>query len=229
MFPFYMGTNETKYGWMDEGWATIGEWVISPIIDHSLVDGFAVLPYEAIAGKEADQPVMTLTTQLSGPSFEPDSYGKPGLGYYYVRDLLGDELFTKALHYYIRQWRGKHPMPYDFFNCMNTASGQNLNWFWKRWFFDNGFPDLAITRVTAQEKQYIIVISNAGTKPVPIDLTLYYSDGKTQLVHQDISAWKNGNKTYTITHRSDKRIKKMVLGTIYDPDVNKANNVWEEK
>ncbi len=229
MFPFYMGTNETKYGWMDEGWATIGEWVISPMIDHSIVDGFAVIPYEAVAGKEADQPVMTLTTQLSGPSFEPDSYGKPGMGYYYVRDLLGDELFTRALHHYIEQWHGKHPMPFDFFNCMNAAAGQNLNWFWKQWFFDNGFPDLGITKVTAHEKLYTIVITNAGAKPVPINLTLFYSDGKTQQLHQDISAWKNGNKTYTITHRSDKRIKKMILGTTYDPDVNKANNVWEEK
>ena len=229
MFPFYMGTNETKYGWMDEGWATIGEWVISPLIDPTIVDNFAIAPYEAVAGKEADQPVMTLTTQLSGPSFETDSYGKPGLGYFYVRDLLGDELFTKALHYYIAQWHGKHPMPYDFFNCINTASGQNLDWFWKSWFFDRGIPDLAISRVTPLKNQYVIVITNVGTKPIPINLTLYYRDGNTQLVHQSIAAWKTGNKTYTITHTSHKRIKKMVLGTTYDPDINKADNVWEAK
>jgi hypothetical protein len=229
MFPFYMGVNETKYGWMDEGWATIGEWVISPFIDPTIVDSFAVSQYEAVAGKEEDQPIITLTTQLSGPSFETDSYGKPGLGYYYVRDLLGDELFTKALHYYIQQWHGKHPMPYDFFNCINTGSGQNLNWFWKSWFFDSGIPDLAITRVTAQKNLYTILITNEGSKPVPIDLTLYFNDGSTQLVHQNISAWKAGNKTHTITHTGRKRIKKMILGTTYDPDVNKGNNVWEAK
>ncbi len=229
MFPFYMGINETKYGWMDEGWATIGEWVISPLIDSTIVDNFAVPQYEAVAGKEADQPVITLTTQLSGPSFEPDSYGKPGMGYYYIRDMLGDALFTKALHYYIQQWHGKHPVPYDFFNCINTASGKNLNWFWKRWFFDNGFPDLAITRVTLKKGMYTIVITNKGTKPIPIDLTLYYSNGGTQLVHQSVSAWKSGNKTFTITHVGHKRIERMVLGTTYDPDVNKENNVWEAK
>ena len=37
MFPFYLGTNETKYAWMDEGWATIGEWLISPLIDLPLL------------------------------------------------------------------------------------------------------------------------------------------------------------------------------------------------
>lgn len=229
MFPFYMGINETKYGWMDEGWATIGEWVISPLIDPTIVDNFAITPYENVAGKEADQPIITLTTQLSGPSFEPDSYGKPGLGYYYVRDLLGDELFTKALHHYIAQWHGKHPMPFDFFNCINTASGQNLNWFWKRWFFDTGTPDLAISKVVLQRSTYTIIITNIGTKPIPIDLTMYYNDGTTELVHESINAWRSGNKTFTINHLSQKRIKKMVLGTTYDPDINKENNVWQAK
>ena len=66
MFPFYMGINETKYGWMDEGWATIGEWLMSPLIDPTVADKFGVPQYEAIGGKEDDQPIMTLTTQLGG-------------------------------------------------------------------------------------------------------------------------------------------------------------------
>ena len=120
-------------------------------------------------------------------------------------------------------------MPYDFFNCINTASGQNLNWFWKSWFFDRGIPDLAITRIIRQHNGYIIVITNAGTKPIPIDLTLYYKDGTTQLVHQNVNAWRNDNKTFTINHLSHKPITKMVLGTTYDPDINKENNIWEGK
>lgn len=229
MFPFYMGVNETKYGWMDEGWATIGEWIISPLIDPAIVDNFGVPQYENIGGKEGDQPIITLTNQLGNSSFESDSYGKPGLGYYYVRDLLGDELFTKALHHYIQQWHGKHPMPYDFFNCMNTGSGQNLNWFWKSWFFERGAPDLAISKVSLQRSTYAVVITNMGGKPIPINLTIYYNDGTTQLVHESINAWKGGNKTFTINHLSHKRINKMVLGTTYDPDINKENNVWEAR
>ena len=227
MFPFYMGINETKYGWMDEGWATIGEWVISPLIDSTIVDNFGVPQYENIAGKDTDQPIITLTTQLWGPSFEPDSYGKPALGYYYIKDLLGDELFIKALHYYIQQWHGKHPTPYDFFNCINTASGQNLDWFWKSWFVDRGIPDLAIPHVTLQGSTYHIEISNIGTKPIPINLTVYYQDGTTELIHQNINAWKNDNKTFTIDHLSHKHIIKMVLGSPWDPDINKENNIWE--
>jgi hypothetical protein len=68
-----------------------------------------------------------------------------------------------------------------------------------------------------------------GTKPIPINLTVYYDDGTTQLVHEGINAWKSGNKTFAINHLSHKHIKKMVLGTTYDPDINKENNVWVAK
>ena len=112
---------------------------------------------------------------------------------------------------------------------MNTGSGQNLNWFWKRWFFDNGVPDLAISRVTVQKDIYTILITNVGSKPIPINLTIYYKDGSTQVLHQNVSVWKTGNKTYPISQLSHKRIQKIELGDLRDPDVNKENNVWEAK
>jgi aminopeptidase N len=118
-----------------------------------------------------------------------NSYVKPALGYLYIKDYLGDELFTKALHYYINQWHGKHPMPYDFFNCMNSGSGKNLNWFWKRWFFDNGVPDLAISKVKKNGINYTVTIEAKGTKPVPVDLNIFLEDG-TLTQHRSIEVWK---------------------------------------
>jgi hypothetical protein len=229
MFPFYMGINETKYGWMDEGWATIGEWILSPIIKPGIIDDYGMNGYDQSAGNEDDLPIMTITPSLSGASSFTDSYPKPAMGYLYIKDMLGDELFTKALHYYIQQWHGRHPMPYDFFNCMNTGSGQNLNWFWKAWFFDSGVPDLAISNVDKQQNNYNVIITSIGTKPVPVDLTLYYADGGTKLIHQSIACWENGGKTYTVKFVDSKPITKMVLGTTYDADVDRSNNVWVMK
>jgi hypothetical protein len=226
MFPFYMGVNETKYAWMDEGWATIGEWVISSIIDPNVTDTFAIEGYEGNAGTEGDPPIMTLSTLLNGRPYETNSYPKPGLGYLYVRDLLGDSLFTQALHHYIKLWHGKHPMPYDFFNCMNAGAGTNLDWFWKKWFFDNGVPDQAITKVSHTDKKYSVIITNVGTKPVPVDLTLYYGDGSTKLIHKTIACWKDGNKTVTLDFVSEKPVEHMILGNGYDADINKTNNIW---
>ncbi len=229
MFPFYMGINETKYGWMDEGWATIGEWTISPIIDNKIFDDYGIEAVEKDAGNEDDVPIMTLTPGLTGTAGFTDSYPKPGMGYLFVKDMLGDALFTKALHYYITQWHGKHPMPYDFFNCMNTGAGINMNWFWKAWFFDNGVPDQGITSVVNKQNNYIVTITNIGTKPVPVDLTIFYKDGSTKIIHQSIAVWKDGSKTYLVKFTDAKPIAKFTLGTGYDPDVNKKDNVWVVK
>ena len=229
MFPFYMGTNETKYGWMDEGWATMGEWLISPMIDSTIVDDYGVAPYEMSAGMETDLPITTLTTQEYGVAMFINSYPKPALGYLYVKDLLGDDLFHQALHRYIRDWNGKHPMPYDFFYSMNAGANVNLNWFWKRWFFDDGMPDLAIVKYTAGKKEHSVVVEAKGSKPVPIDLTVTFSDGSTQKIHRSIAVWEKGERSVEIKFASAQVVKTLLLGSTYVPDVDKSNNRWDVK
>ncbi|MEO8771223.1 MAG: M1 family metallopeptidase [Ferruginibacter sp.] len=224
MFPFYMGINETKYGWMDEGWATVGEWLISAMIDSTLDDDYGMDRYMNAAGREVDLPIVTLTTQEFGPSMFINSYPKPALGYLYIKDMLGDELFFKGLHNYFRNWNGKHPMPYDFFYSMNEGTGKNLNWFWKRWFFDSGVPDLAITKFTRTGNQNKVVITSKGEKPVPVDLTIVYKDGSKEKIHRSVAVWEKGNKTMTINFTSSKVVKRILLGSTYVPDVNKKDN-----
>ena len=229
MFPFYMGINETKYGWMDEGWATIGEWLISPMIDTTLVDLYGIAPVEQTAGNEIDMPIMTLTTQEYGTSMFINSYPKPAMGYLFVKDMLGDDLFYKGMHNYFRNWAGKHPIPLDFFNCMNAGSGKNLNWFWKRWFFDDGVPDLVIAKVTEKGTLKKITIESKGTKPVPVDITVVYKDGSTEKIHRSVATWEKGNSSTTLNFNSNKKIQTVKLGSTYVPDVNKKDNVYEVK
>ena len=227
MFPFYMGINETKYGWMDEGWATIGEWIISPIIQPGLVDDYGMSAYSHAADTEDDMPIVTLTTQQTGAPFFLNSYPKPGLGYLYIKDMLGDELFTKALHTYIRTWHGKHPMPYDFFYSMNAGAGQNLDWFWQRWFFEGGYPDLAITSVApGTDGAAAIVVTAKGSKPVPIDLTVTFENGDTEKIHRTIAVWQSGARSVTVPVAGRRPISKVTLGSLYVPDSYPADNVW---
>ena len=227
MFPFYLGTNETKYGWMDEGWATIGEWLISTIIEPKLDDSYGIIRYATNAATEDDAPIVTLTTQQTGMPFFLNSYPKPALGYLYVKDLLGDELFTKALHTYIRRWNGKHPMPYDFFNSMNAGADRNLNWFWQRWFFDGGYPDLAIAAVTQTTTGYNLTIQAKGSKPVPIDLTVTFADNTTQKLHRSIGVWETGATVVTVPIATKQLVKRVTLGSTLVPDSFPADNVWE--
>ncbi len=229
MFPFYMGINETKYGWMDEGWATIGEWLLSSLIDPKLDDDYGVARYAQNAATENDAPIVTLTTQQRGMPFFLNSYPKPGMGYLYVKDLLGDELFTKALHTYIRDWNGKHPMPYDFFNSMNAGAGRNLNWFWQRWFFDGGYPDLAIGAVTKTAAGYDLVVTAKGSKPVPVDLTVTFADNSTQKLHRNIGVWETGVAAVTVPVATKQLVKRVTLGSTLVPDSYPADNVWVGK
>ncbi|GAA4355350.1 M1 family metallopeptidase [Hymenobacter saemangeumensis] len=229
MFPFYMGINETKYGWMDEGWATIGEWIISSIIDPKIKDDYGVRPYAQNAGTELDLPIVTLTTQQSGTTMFLNSYPKPGLGYLFVKDLLGDELFTQALHTYIRRWNGKHPQPTDFFYSMNAGAGRNLNWFWQRWFYEGGYPDLAIGSVSKMKGGYDIVVLAKGSKPVPVDLTITYADNSSETLHRSIAVWESGATSVTVPLASGKSIKQVTLGSTLVPDSFPADNVWQGK
>ncbi len=226
MFPFYMGINETKYGWMDEGWATIGEWLISPMIDSSLVDEYGIAPTGNSSGEKDDTPIVTLTTELKGIGSFTNSYPKPALGYLFVKDYLGDELFTKALHHYIQTWNGKHPMPYDFFYSMNAGAGKNLDWFWKRWFFEDGVTDMAIKAVDKVEGGFAITIQNKSTKPLPIDLSLTYSDGSVEKIHHTIGVWESAQPTFISTVKTNKKLTKVEMGSSHVPDKNRNDNIF---
>ncbi|MGN7989795.1 M1 family metallopeptidase [Pedobacter sp. 22226] len=224
MFPFYMGINETKYGWMDEGWATIGEWLISPIIDPTIVDEYGVQPTASSSGGKDDTPIMTLTPDLKGSGSFTNSYPKPGLAYLFVKDYLGDELFTKALHTYIKNWNGKHPMPYDFFNSINEGSGKNLNWFWKAWFFEGGVTDMAIKAVDKTSGGYTVTVENKSIKPLPVDLTLTFADGSVEKSHSTIGVWEKGDKQVKIEVKTSKKLSKIVMGNPHTPDKVKSDN-----
>jgi hypothetical protein len=112
---------------------------------------------------------------------------------------------------------------------MNAGSGKNLNWFWKRWFFDDGYPDLAITSVTPKIKSYNVTITSKGEKPVPIHLTITYADKTVEKVQRSIAVWEKGNTSVSLNIPTNQKIAKITLGSTYDPDVNKSDNVYEVK
>jgi hypothetical protein len=111
---------------------------------------------------------------------------------------------------------------------MNAGSGKNLNWFWKKWFFDNGCPDLAISSVTKKANGYDVMVTSKGNKPVPIDLTVFCSDGTTSKVHRSIGVWEKNNSVPVFIPVL-KRAVKITLGSTYDPDVSRVDNSYQFK
>ncbi|MBX7107867.1 MAG: M1 family metallopeptidase [Chitinophagales bacterium] len=234
-FPFYMGINETKYAWMDEGWATIGESVISPLLGEPEEDGIYMRKrYESIAGTDREVPVMTNSKLIEGATYQTNSYGKAGLFYYTLQQLLGDELFFKALHAYIDRWHGKHPTPYDFFYTFNNVTGQNLNWFFLPWCFENGYPDLALTGVEQQQGKktaqntWQVTVSRKGNIPVPVALQFTLENDSVIEKTWSPVTWKDGSSTCVLRQTLPGKLKSVKLGNDSIPDVYHADNFWQQ-
>ncbi len=230
-FPFFMGTNETQYAWMDEGWATIGESVISPLMGEPEDEGiFSKTRYEFISGSDKDVPLITNTKLYQDAAYAANSYGKAGLCYYVLQDMLGDSLYFKALHHYMNNWNGKHPVPYDFFYSFNAGSGKDLNWFWNKWFFGWEYPDLAIKSVLKNQSGIKITIENIGGLPVPVYLDVELKSGKHEIVKLTAEAWKTGNKDVNIAIKNPIHfIQSLKVGNEFIPEKNKKDNSWKNK
>lgn len=227
-FPFYMGINERKYAWMDEGWATMlpcdFQTANAPGYDPRSRNAIS---FSEFAGNEQDVPPMVLSYELRGPSYRTASYRRPGAAYEFLRQLLGDDLFKKSLHEYMSRWNGKHPIPYDFFFSFNSASGQNLDWYFKPWFFENKYPDLTLS-ATISGGEVDINVFNKGGLPVPVKIKFYYEDGTSEFVYEkNADEWKNGNTAVKAVIQMKKKIKKVELGTTQIPDVNMKDNTVE--
>lgn len=226
-FPFFMGTNEIKYAWMDEGWATLGDFLISSVLDTITGSSFFFTDsYNHIMGKDEDMPIITNSYLINSPTYQVNSYTKTAMFYYMLMDVLGDNVFKMTVQEYINRWNGKHPMPYDFFFTLNEVCGQNLDWLFNPWFFEYGYPDLSIKTVTPDDSGYTVIIEKVGHYPVPIHLVVFREDGSTQVIHKAASAWKEGNDTFTFNLEKSKKIIYLSLGDITIPDADKSNNIF---
>src|SRR3569833_733479 len=214
-FPFYMGINETRYGFMDEGWATtlellIGTAEVGKEKAEALYKQFRIAGWIHDLSTAEDQPIITQGTELRG-GLGNNEYGKPSLSYLALKDMLGDDQFKKALHTYMDNWHGKHPIPWDYFNSMSSGAGKNLNWFFNNWFFTNYYIDLALTNVTKIGAGYKFDIKNIGGFAAPFDLVITYADGSTGRVHQTSAVWEKDQKQAAVSFNINKTIKSVKI------------------
>ncbi|MEZ5345885.1 MAG: M1 family metallopeptidase [Pyrinomonadaceae bacterium] len=230
-FPFYMGINERRYGFMDEGWATafenliaindLGKEQATRFFQQFRVNGWALNP-----SASSDIPIIIAGDSITGAASGSNQYGKAAAGYLALKDLLGDAVFKRSLHEFMNRWNGKHPLPWDMFNSFNDASGQNFNWFFDRWFFSHGYIDLAVAGVAQTEGGSNITLRNVGGFPAPVDIKVTFEDGSTGSFHQTPAIWaKNQNET-TVNIPVKKAVKSVDLDGGIFVDANKTNNSW---
>ena len=230
-FPFYMGINETRYGFMDEGWATTFEYLIGnadvgKAKEDEFFKQFRVTGWIRDPSPLEDLPIITPEDGLRAAAWGNNAYGKASLGYLAVKDLLGDAAFKQCLHAFMDRWHGKHPIPWDFFNTFNDVSGKNLNWFWNNWFFSNGYIDLGVTSVTKAAGGYAVVIDNIGGMAAPVDLHLRFNDGSAETVHETPAIWEANQKRATVRVATKKTLVGLDLDGGIFVDADSTNNSW---
>ena len=230
-FPFYMGINESRYAFMDEGWATALEYLIGtadmgkPRAD-TFFKQFRVNGWIHDPSPLEDLPIVSPMDGLTGQAWGNNAYGKAAIGYLALKDLLGDELWGSSLREYMARWNGKHPIPWDYFNSINDATGRNLDWYWNAWFFSHGYIDHGIAGVRKASGGYDVTLVNIGGFPAPVDLKLTYSDGSTAVAHQTPGIWERDRKRATVRIATKKTLTAVQLdGGIY-VDADASNDSW---
>lgn len=146
-FPMIVNSDERQWTWMDEGINTFLQY----LAECEWEDDYPSSRGEpaAITGYMASQhqvPIMTNSESLL--QFGNNAYAKPATALNILREtILGRELFDFAFKEYARRWKFKRPMPADFFRTMEDASGVDLDWFWRGWFYSTEHCDIAIDTV----------------------------------------------------------------------------------
>ena len=233
-FPFYMGINEHRYGFMDEGWTTAFENMIAQSDmgkekANKFFQQFRVANWALNPTDESQIPIITPVNVLSGQAMGNNEYGKPALAYLALKDMLGDELFKKSLHGFMDRWNGKHPIPWDMFNSFSNVSGKDLSWFWNNWFFTSNYMDVAVDKVTPTKTGYNLSIKNIGGYAVPTNVVIEYADGSKETLHQTAAIWEKNQQATTININTKKKITYLKLdGDLY-MDANEKDNSWGTK
>jgi aminopeptidase N len=234
-FPFYMGINEQRYGFMDEGWTTAFEYMIGTNDfgqqrADALFKGFRVAGWIGNKGADADLPIINPGDAAVGRGFGDSEYGKAALGYLAIKDMVGDAEFKRILHEFIGDWHGHHTLPWDMFNDFNRISGKDMNWFFQNWFFDNGYIDVGLVGATSKNIGGTdVTIKNIGGKAIPVNFVVTYTDGSTETIHKTAAIWQADQRTANVNLSTPKAVKSITLDTGIWMDANPDDNKWEAK
>lgn len=148
-FPMIINSDERQWSWMDEGLNTFVQYLAESEFDNNYNSRRG--PAHTIARyMKSDpndlEPIMTNSDNIV--EFGPNAYAKPATGLNILREtIMGRELFDYAFKEYCRRWSFKHPTPADFFRTMEDASGVDLDWFWRGWFYGIEPVDIAMDSI----------------------------------------------------------------------------------
>ena len=234
-FPMIVGSNERKYGWMDEGFNTFINDISTEDFNNGEYaqkgpSGSSMYRYMFSPNSET---IMSSPDALREQNIGVALYFKPGYALGLLRNhILGKERFDYAFRLYIQRWAYKHPAPWDFFRTIENAAGEDLGWFWRGMFIHNWKLDQAIVNVAYANDNAangaLVTIRNLDKMVMPAYLQYTTESGKTGTIYIPVEVWQNGD-TWIQKLKTTEQLKSVVLNpdNVF-PDVNDVNNKWSK-
>ncbi len=210
-FPMIINSDERQWSWMDEGLNTFVEYLTEELWDNKFPSGrgpaYKITDYMKLP-KDQLEPIMTNSENII--QFGPNAYSKPCTGLNILREtIMGRENFDYAFKEYAKRWAFKHPTPADLFRTMEDASAEDLDWFWRGWFYNTDPVDISLDTVKW---------ANLSTEAMTLPSRTTASTTTQAVPKPLINSFEDISK---IRNREDKKI---VFGT--DTDVNARDFYW---
>jgi Peptidase family M1 domain len=243
-----MGSNESLFAWMDEGFTTYAELRTSAWLaknDTSFAFANAYASYYRLAKGKLEEPMTTHSDHYNTNSaYSSAAYSKGAVFLAQLGYIVGDAVLDKILLEYYNQWRFKHPNANDFIRVAEKVSGIELQWYKEYWVFTTKNIDYALGDVNMDNSATSILLKRIGYMPMPVDVMVTYKDGSKEMYYIPMNLmygakpaedttprfvqpeWKWVNPEYTLTlNRNVADIKEIEI----DPskrlaDVNRVNN-----
>jgi len=252
-WPMMLGTNETWYGWMDEGLNVYMNRLSNADLrgTEANFDGLGQ-SYGRVSGNPLE-PSMMHPANYSGSMYRFQTYQKAPLMLSMLGGIVGDEEVQKAMKEYTEAWAFKHPSPWDFASFMSQSLDVELDWFWYYWLWTTESVDGSIKSVEAANGNTLVTVRQEGQMPSPVVLKVEFaansasesrslSDAKLMenatrqddgsvIVTWPVDVWFDGSREFqaplVFKGQQISRITLDPKGRF--PDRNAADNIWEWK
>ena len=231
-FPMVVGSNERKYGWMDEGFNTFINGISTKDFNNGEYNPKDKSTDQSHMFGDNSETMMSTPDALKEANIGNALYRKPGYALDLLRnEILGPERFDYSFKEYIKRWAYKHPTPWDFFRTIENVAGEDLGWFWKGMFLENYKLDQAVTGVAYVENDFakgaLVIVENLDKMAMPLYVQYETINGKTGMAKIPVEVWQNGY-TWIVKLNTTEKLKSVTIDPEHIfPDINIKNNSWK--
>ena len=183
-YQMLMGTNESLYPWMDEGFTDYASTRV--IATMRGTTGFwytnSYRGYYNLARSGLEEPASTHSDHYNtNYAYSNAAYSKGSVFMCQLGYIVGDSVRDKILLSYYQQWRFKHPNPNDFIRVAEKLSGMELDWYKEYWIYSTKTIDYAVGDINLQDGRPMITVKRIGKMPMPVDVLVTYKDGSKEI------------------------------------------------